>query len=154
MLALRTRLDQETKFMMMEPGERTGTPEQEGERLGTAAANGNPLILVAEADDGRLVGFLAAAAAQPRRARHSAYIVIGILLACAGQGIGTRLFEAMEAWARAKGLHRLELTVMAHNQAGIALYEKMGFEIEGTKRHSLRVDGAYVDEYYMARLLP
>ena len=31
--------------------------------------------------------------------------------------------------------------------------KKMGFEIEGTKRDSLRVDGVYVDEYYMAKLL-
>lgn len=42
---------------------------------------------------------------------------------------------------------------MTHNLAGIALYKKMGFEIEGRKRHSLRVNGAYVDEYYMSKLL-
>ncbi|QQP13453.1 LD-carboxypeptidase [Lysinibacillus agricola] len=44
-------------------------------------------------------------------------------------------------------------SVMANNTAGVALYEKMGFEIEGTKRHSLYVDGEYMDEYYMSKLL-
>ena len=29
----------------------------------------------------------------------------------------------------------------------------MGFVIEGTKRDSLLVDGSYVDEYYMAKLI-
>jgi hypothetical protein len=29
----------------------------------------------------------------------------------------------------------------------------MGFEIEGVKKHSLLVDGAFVDEYYMGKLL-
>jgi RimJ/RimL family protein N-acetyltransferase len=29
----------------------------------------------------------------------------------------------------------------------------MGFEIEGTKRDSLIVDGEYVDELYMAKIL-
>ncbi len=42
---------------------------------------------------------------------------------------------------------------MTYNTAGIALYKKMGFEIEGTKRNSLFIDGKYVDEYYMSKLL-
>ena len=35
---------------------------------------------------------------------------------------------------------------------GIALYEKFGFEIEGTHRRYAFRDGAYVDAYTMARL--
>jgi ribosomal protein S18 acetylase RimI-like enzyme len=42
---------------------------------------------------------------------------------------------------------------MAHNKAGLALYRRRGFEIEGIKKHSLLLGGRYVDEYYMARLL-
>jgi RimJ/RimL family protein N-acetyltransferase len=40
---------------------------------------------------------------------------------------------------------------MVHNERAIALYKKMGFEIEGTKKRSMRIDGQYVDEYYMAK---
>jgi RimJ/RimL family protein N-acetyltransferase len=71
-----------------------------------------------------------------------------------GQGVGTQLFIAMGEWASQKNIHRLELTVMTHNQAGIALYKKRGFEIEGEKKHAIVIDGHYVDEYYMAKLLP
>jgi RimJ/RimL family protein N-acetyltransferase len=152
LLALRTRLDHETTFMMLEPGERTTTAEEETERLRGAAEQGNPLVLVAEAD-GQLVGYLSLEFGQYRRVRHSGYIVVGILQAYTGRGIGTGLFQLMEARAREAGLHRLELTVMTHNQAGVALYRKMGFQIEGTKRHSLQVNGTYVDEHYMAKLL-
>jgi RimJ/RimL family protein N-acetyltransferase len=81
------------------------------------------------------------------------YIVVGVLQAYSGQGIGTRLFREVEKWAREQELHRLELTVMTHNERAIHLYKKMGFEIEGTKRDSICVDGTYVDEYYMAKLL-
>ncbi|OAO80482.1 hypothetical protein A0O32_1432 [Anoxybacillus flavithermus] len=42
---------------------------------------------------------------------------------------------------------------MTQNQAGIALYKKMGFEIEGIKKHSLLVNGRFMDEYYMAKIL-
>ena len=44
------------------------------------------------------------------------------------------MFEALEEWANQKSIHRLELTVITYNTAGIALYKKMGFEIEGKKR--------------------
>jgi len=43
--------------------------------------------------------------------------------------------------------------VQVHNIRAIALYENCGFEREGLKRHSLRIDGTYVDEYYMSKLL-
>jgi RimJ/RimL family protein N-acetyltransferase len=40
-----------------------------------------------------------------------------------------------------------------YNEAALALYRKMGFEIEGKKRHSLLINNTYVDEYWMAKLL-
>lgn len=52
------------------------------------------------------------------------------------------------------GIVRLELSVMTHNQAALALYIKNGFEIEGTKRKSLIIDGEWVDEYYMSKIFP
>ena len=41
----------------------------------------------------------------------------------------------------------------AENEAGVALYRKSGFEIDGTKRNSLMIDGTFYDEYYMSKLL-
>jgi RimJ/RimL family protein N-acetyltransferase len=87
------------------------------------------------------------------RNKGTVYIVIGILERFTGQGLGTALFECMEQWARDRKLHRLELSVMVHNQRGVGLYQKMGFGIEGVRRDSLLVSGSYVDEYYMAKLI-
>jgi RimJ/RimL family protein N-acetyltransferase len=42
---------------------------------------------------------------------------------------------------------------MADNQRAIALYRRMGYEREGLRRDSLLVDGRFVDEYAMARIL-
>lgn len=42
---------------------------------------------------------------------------------------------------------------MAHNRSAVALYEKTGFVVEGTRRGSMLVEGDYVDEYYMAGVL-
>lgn len=76
-----------------------------------------------------------------------------MLKAYAGRGIGTALMEEAEHWACERGVHRLELTVMTHNLAAVALYEKAGFAVEGIRRHSMLVDGSYVDEHYMVKLL-
>lgn len=149
-LALQRQLDEETSFMMLEPGERTVTVEETVQRIHDILTKENQTILLAE-EEGKLVGFAGAMGGRWRRNRHCVHLVAGILKDYTGRGIGTRLFEAVEVWAAKKGLHRLELTVMIHNERALALYRKMGFEIEGIKKDSLRVDGTYVDEYYMAK---
>jgi len=63
------------------------------------------------------------------------------------------LFRALEAWADSHDLHRLELTVMCHNERAVRLYQNLGYKIEGIRQDSLWVNGRYVDEYYMAKLL-
>ncbi len=151
-LALCRQLDRETAFMLLEPDERNTTVEQQRERILSILVTDNQMIFVAE-HEGQLVGYLAGFGGNYRRNRDNVHIVIGILQTFTGQGIGRRLFETVEAWARERGLHRLELTVMAHNERGKALYAKMGFEVEGVKRESLCVNGAWVDEICMAKLL-
>lgn len=151
LLFMLKQMDGETKFMLYEPAERrTTVPEMEA-RIVEAEESGS-LFLVAEVD-GKIVGFLSADRGFANRIRHSAYIVIGILEGFSGIGIGTGLFRELESWAKENQITRLELTVMVHNEKAIHLYQKMGFSIEGTKKHSLIVDGRYVDEYYMGKIL-
>ncbi len=152
-LRLSLALDNETKFMLYEPGERTTTVDEQRKRLQAVLSSGNGLIFVAEAETGELVGLLGAIGGPARRNRETVHIFVGVRQAYAGQGIGRRLFEAMETWARAWGAHRLELTVMAHNQHALGLYQKLGFVIEGRLRDALKVDGAYVDEFTMCKIL-
>jgi RimJ/RimL family protein N-acetyltransferase len=53
-----------------------------------------------------------------------------------------------EAWRQT--LVRVELTVHADNARAIALYEKVGFETEGTLKDAVRIDGRYKDLILMA----
>ena len=70
-----------------------------------------------------------------------------------GKGVGTALMEAAldlaDNWLN---LTRIELEVYIDNTAGIALYKKFGFEIEGTHRGYAFREGRYVDAYSMARV--
>lgn len=151
-LALRKQVFGETPFMLREPDDIEITVEMQRKQIQRMLSRGYHLLLVVE-HDGDLIGFLRGFRGEVKRNRHSLYLVIGILQAFRGRGIGTQLFLAMEEWARFRAITRLELTVMTHNQAGVALYKKQGFEVEGRKRHALLVDSQYVDEYMMAKLL-
>ncbi|WP_332645328.1 GNAT family N-acetyltransferase [Lysinibacillus sp. 54212] len=139
-------------FMLFSPGERKMAPEQMGKLIEMLKSKVKSAIFVAQHDD-EVVGYLIVQGDQPSRIAHRAYIVIGIVSSFRGKGIGKALFQHAEEWAKGQGIHRLELTVIKHNEAAFNLYKKMGYEVEGTKRDSLLVDGSYVDEYYMAKLI-
>jgi RimJ/RimL family protein N-acetyltransferase len=145
-------VEKESEFMLMEPGERLITPEQQQHRIHSIKKSENSTIFVAENEE-QLVGYMFAMGGTVKRNQHSVYVVIGILKDYRGQGIGTRLFEKLEEWAVERKIRRLELTTVTQNVAGVALYKKMGFEVEGTKKDSLLIDGEFVDEFYMAKLV-
>ena len=151
-LLLCKSLDRETQFMMLEPGERTTTLEEQSQRIKNILSTDNQMIFVAEQET-KLVGYLGAYGGDFQRNYHCAYIVTGILQEYTGLGIGRQLFAALEAWAIQHGIHRLDLTVMCHNEWAVHLYQKIGFAIEGVKKDSLRIHDEYIDEYYMAKIL-
>ena len=47
-----------------------------------------------------------------------------------GQGLGRRLMETAEEWARQQGLPRICLSVGAHNTLGQHLYETLGYRVD------------------------
>jgi RimJ/RimL family protein N-acetyltransferase len=65
---------------------------------------------------------------------------IGMMVAAGrrGRGVGTALVAASIEWARARGLHKLTLSVFPHNDAAIALYRKFGFVDEGRRTGQIR----------------
>ena len=144
-------LDYETKFMLFEPGERV---KNLARLQGTVdnAVDGNDLCFIA-VDENEIVGYIVAQVGALRRIKHSAYIVVGIREKYRNRGIGTKFFKQLEDWAKEKNIVRLDLTVVCNNEVALNLYKKNGFEIEGTKRKSMYIDGEYVDEYYMAKIL-
>ncbi len=149
---LTQQVEMTSDFMLWEAGERKASPGQQRKMIERIDADDNSTILVAE-EKNHLIGFVMAIGGTAKRNRHSVYLVVGILKESRGKGVGTKLFEELEKWALTHQIHRLELTVVTRNVAGLGLYQKMGFEVEGTKRDSLLIDGDYVDEYYMSKLL-
>jgi len=145
-------LDEETRLMMFEPGER-------GLDVARFAGFLADLRLMQDcflvASDGEcILGFAQAERGRYLRNQHSANVVVGLLPRARGRGLGTRFLGAIDEWAVREGVSRLELTVMAHNAPAIGLCRKCGYLQEGLRRRSLVVDGVAIDELAMAKLLP
>jgi RimJ/RimL family protein N-acetyltransferase len=152
LLRLKQRLDQESSFMLFEPGERDASVDILAAQLSDTARSRNSAVIVAELD-GDLAGYVEVSGGSFRRTRSTAYLVIGVVAAASGRGIGRSLLEEAKRWAAAHGVHRLELTVMSHNRRAAGLYRRAGFTVEGRRAQCLLVDGQFVDELYMAAIL-
>jgi RimJ/RimL family protein N-acetyltransferase len=77
-----------------------------------------------------------------------------ILPGARGKGGGRMLLEAAID-GRPADVHKIELEVWPHNEAAIALYDRLGFEREGLRRdHYRRRDGKLHSSVIMARLFP
>jgi putative acetyltransferase len=130
-------------------------PSREQWRKRLAEPGDGTYDLVAVADD-RVVGMLTVHtfSSRPRR-RHAGIIDIVVHAESQGKGVGKALMSAgldlADNWLN---LTRLELEVYTDNEAAVRLYERFGFEREGTLRQHAFRGGQYVDTYMMARLRP
>ena len=103
--------------------------------------------------DDKLVGSITLHQAQRPRLAHSAGLGMMVSPNYWGMRIGTQLMDAIldlaDNWLNLK---RVELEVNTDNPAGVRLYEKFGFVIEGTKRFHTYGDGRWADSYFMGRV--
>jgi len=151
LLALRRTLFAETSLLLWEPEEFVSTVEQEAQFIERITGRTNSLLLLGFTR-GKAVGFLAAIGGERNRLKHSALLALGVLREHWSQGVASKMLGQVIAWAPGAGVKRLELTVHTSNDRAVSLYRKFGFEVEGTRRCSLLVDGAFKDEYLMSHV--
>ncbi len=113
-------------------------------------ANGYPHVVAL--DEGRVVGWCDVPPPERATMQHAGVLGVGLLPAWRGRGLGERLMRRTPEAARAFGFARVELTVREDNGRAIALYERLGFAVEGCKRRALKVDDTFHDLVMMALL--
>jgi RimJ/RimL family protein N-acetyltransferase len=147
------QIDAETEFLGVpdQPHPWAERPEAE---LRSLNENGRGAVFLAVAEGGEIVGYLSAFLGHFTRNRGNLFIaVVGLREAYRGKGIGTRLFVAIEDWAREHRVWRMELRVSSLNERGQALYRKRGFAVEGRIRAGVFRHGAWTDDFWMAKLI-
>lgn len=114
-----------------------------------------PILAFDPMKSGRVAGSAILHFSAREETQHKAEFGIVIHDDYQGRGLGTILTRLMVEIGRAKSLRKINLTVYTHNETGIHIYRKCGFEVEGLLRmehwHHLLED--YVDAYRMGILL-
>jgi len=107
------------------------------------------LFLVAE-DQGSLAGHLYASRGVSDKSRHTGSLAIVVAPSHRRRGIGEALMMGCLRWARAAGVRKMTLSVLATNRGARRLFAKMGFVDEAVRRGQFSVEGRDVDEVMMA----
>ena len=119
-------------------------------RSRTAPAN---CALIVAVRDGDVLGAVDFVGGHHAEEAHAGEFGVSVARGSRGCGLGTRLVDALLAWAPTAGIRRVEVQVFACNPRALALYRRLGFEDEGVLREALMVDGEPVDMHVLARLL-
>ncbi len=100
---------------------------------------------------GKLVGMAGAGWSDRRKTRHVAEVyAVYVKPNHRGKGIGAALVQGLlEELKALPQIEKVKLGVTDSNEAAVALYRRLGFEIVGRARRALQVDGRYNDLHYM-----
>lgn len=130
------------------------TVDAEREYIARFPARGIFHVAVDDADD-RIVGLqnMEPIAPYTHAMDHVASCGTYVDLARRRQGIASRLFDASLAAARQKGYEKLFTFVRADNPASLQTYLRQGFVVIGTAKKHAKVDGVYIDELLIEKLL-
>lgn len=85
--------------------------------------------------------------------KHTIEFAVKIVKNFCSIGLGSKMLFIMEDIARKSEIKRIQALVRTSNSVGINFYQKHGYEIEGMKKHAVIIDGAYENEFYIAKLI-
>jgi len=102
-------------------------------------------------DDERMVAHVDLTGGTLYSSLHRARLGIGVERAYRGAGTGSALLNSVLAWARKeRSLAWVDLSVFAHNQRALLLYERFGFLEVGRMTDAYRMGELHIDDILMA----
>ncbi len=127
------------------------TPEERRQWMGARDAR-HPVVVAVTG--GQVVGWGSLNAFNPRPAYDNVVdLSVYVERGWRGRGVGRALLQHLLPLARTLGYHKMVLATFPFNEAGVALYQKVGFRPVGVYREQGRLDGRWVDVLIMERLL-
>lgn len=109
-------------------------------------------ILIALDEEG-IAGYMSLFGNNVDMTKHRANVSLGIKDAGSQDRIGKDLLNAGIKWAGNNDIYRLELSLPVNRTSMIELYKTLGFLTEGERIDSLYMEGEYVNELYLYRLI-
>ena len=110
------------------------------------------VLFVAEVG-GKLVGQADVHPGRSPKESHVGTLGIAIRDGYRDLGLGRALLQRCLEWMRDRQFKKAALQVFSTNARAIALYEKLGFRVEGVRPRQYRVRGEWVDDVMMGMWL-
>jgi len=101
---------------------------------------------------GEVVGWAALSPASKRRC-YAGVVENSVYVArqAQGLGIGRTLLEGLIAGAEAAGIWTIQTSIFPENRASLALHERCGFRVVGTRERVAKRDGVWRDTVFLER---
>ena len=121
------------------------TVEEEAEFLASELISQTSVTFVAKRD-GKIIGNARFTGGLKERTKHRGDMGISVLKSEWGNGLGSRLMEALIDFAKNTAhVEVITLEVNQTNKRAIALYKKFGFKKTGVFEAFIKINGEYVD---------
>ncbi|MFI3241870.1 MAG: GNAT family protein [Alphaproteobacteria bacterium] len=129
-----------------------GQPRKEKDAFIKAIKN---VWLQVVVDKDMIVGLISAGICKPNHPwlKYTGSFGIHMLNVYQGQGLGTKLMNMLDDWAKDNRLHRIEGSVRTQNVSAISLYLKCGYKIEGEVKDYALINNEWHNEYLIAKIL-
>lgn len=145
----RSTLADETTYMRASRLELNLNLEDQNNSIYNFINSDNQYSIVAELD-GIIIGNLQFRGGNRQRTKHAGEFGISVLKDYWGNRIGQNLLSQLIEWVKDnKTIKKINLEVREDNKSAIALYKKMGFELEGTIKKNFYADAKYYDSHIM-----
>lgn len=147
-------LDKETPYLLVNQQSLKLDPVDMAEQIDFIYEQNNQLILLAYNHD-QLIGVATVMGELDQPLKHIGEIGISLLKEYWNCGLGTIMLEEIIEWAKeGQAIKRLEIKVQQRNERALHLYQKLGFDTEGTIRQGfLSENDEYLDIILMSYLL-
>jgi len=126
----------------------------EAQRRWLQERSGAHVVLVAESDDGEVIGF-ASLSPYKERPAYSTTVESSVYVhrETRGQGVGRELMAEVLETARSHGFHSIIARIADSQQPSLALHNSLGFELIGVEREVGRKFGRWLDVSVMQVML-
>ena len=118
-----------------------------------AWADAHPHRIVAEAG-GEVIGWAALSPASARRCYAGVYEnSVYVARDARGRGIGRALLDELIKRARKESVWTIQCSIFPENRASLALHERCGFRVVGTRERIAKRDGIWRNTIFLERRL-
>lgn len=151
LLEVARRIMAESQHLLTQRDEFQFTVDMQEKRIRDFNEHPDGLLLVAKID-GNIVGMIDFKVGMRRRIAHHGELGISFVPERTGKGLGRLLMNELISWAKQNPrIEALRLRVHATNVSAVALYENLGFKVEGREVRGIKFeDGTYDDVLTMA----